>query len=259
MTKKSSNIKIQIFKLVFASILTAFCIILTRSMQYISIPILPTARVTLGPAIIIFASIYLGPIYGMAVGILSDTIGYFFFDISSFGYLPGITIMYGLLGLVSYFVFKFIKTIRNNQDMQVIFILLFSFLLLILTVNILKTDIVVSGANTIEFTTTLKATVLSGVYTLSIILVVGVFLYQHFYNKKKGKQDTLVMNVAITCTIVEIAIIMLVGSLVKSFFFGMDFSFVLIIQMIVFFINVPMNTILISILVRTSQRLPIQF
>ena len=108
-------------KICFAGIFIAVVTILQKVLAINYIPVVPFLRISLGgPAVIIFSSIFLGPIYGMCIGALSDILGYFLLDPKMMGYLPQITAIYALLGLVPYFIFWLFKLIKNEKVMFVI-------------------------------------------------------------------------------------------------------------------------------------------
>ena len=59
----------------------AIVTILQKVLAVNYIPVVPFLRISLGgPALIIFSSIFLGPLYGLIIGAASDVIGYFLLD-----------------------------------------------------------------------------------------------------------------------------------------------------------------------------------
>ena len=65
----------QVQKITLSALFLALIIILTRITPLQNIPVIPWIRISLGPALIIFSSLILGPIYGAIVGALSDILG----------------------------------------------------------------------------------------------------------------------------------------------------------------------------------------
>ena len=103
-------------KICLAGLLTALATILQKILAINYLAALPFFRISFGaPAVIVFASIFLGPFYGAAVGAFSDILGYYAFDMSSFGYMPQITLIYLLLGLSAYFVYFLIVKLKNDK------------------------------------------------------------------------------------------------------------------------------------------------
>ena len=86
------NLK-PIQKICLSGLFIALTIILQKVVAINYIPIMPFVRVSPGgPALIIFSSIFLGPVYGMVIGIASDLLGYLIFDPKTMGFFPQITL-----------------------------------------------------------------------------------------------------------------------------------------------------------------------
>ena len=250
-TKRVINI---VIKLSFAGILTALCVVFMKFLPIQLPAILPTARVSLGPAIIIFASIFLGPFWGMAVGALADFFG-FVFDTTGFPYAPGITVLYALLGFSSYFVFKFFKNIKNKGDLTAIFVFSVALVLVMATIQVFRMDTVTLNLKDIEFNLTAKLTILGIVYTLTAFMLAVVFVYKHIQEKRNKSDGALVMQIALTSIVLEVFVIMLFGAFVKSLHFGMNFNVVVFTQLIILFINVPINIAIVTILKKLSSKI----
>ena len=96
-------------KICLSGLFMAIVVILQKVVAINYLAFAPFVRVSLGgPALIIFASILLGPIYGMLIGIGSDLLGYLIFDPRMYPPYLQITAIYALLGFVSYFVFSLV-------------------------------------------------------------------------------------------------------------------------------------------------------
>ena len=103
-------------KICLAGLLTALATILQKILAVNYLAALPFFRISFGaPAVIVLSSIFLGPFYGAAVGAFSDILGYYAFDMSSFGYMPQITLIYLLLGFSGYFVYMLIDKLKNEE------------------------------------------------------------------------------------------------------------------------------------------------
>ena len=93
-------------KICLTGLFIALAVICQKVMAVNYIPALPFVRVSFcGPALIIFASILLGPFYGLIVGAASDLLGYLIFDPRTNPMFFQITLIYAVLGFASYFVF----------------------------------------------------------------------------------------------------------------------------------------------------------
>ena len=96
-------------KICLAAIFMVLATICQKVLAINYIPIVPFLRISIGgPAIIIFASIFLGPWFGLLVGAGSDILGYLVFDPKNNAFFPQITAIYALLGFASFFVFLFV-------------------------------------------------------------------------------------------------------------------------------------------------------
>ena len=93
-------------KICLSGLFMAIAVILQKVVAINYLAFAPFVRVSVGvPALIMFSSILLGPVYGLFVGIASDFLGYFIFDASGYPPFLQITAIYALLGFLSYFVF----------------------------------------------------------------------------------------------------------------------------------------------------------
>ena len=105
-------------KICLTGLFIALAVICQKVMAVNYIPALPFVRVSFcGPALIIFASVILGPFYGLIVGAASDLLGYLIFDPRTNPMFIQITAIYAVLGFASYFVFSFVRSITNRKLM----------------------------------------------------------------------------------------------------------------------------------------------
>ena len=113
----------QVQKITLSALLLALTIILTRITPLQNFPLIPWIRISLGPALIIFSSILLGPLYGAIVGAGSDILGIVLFP-NSLGYAinPLFTLVYGLLGVLPWILYILIKRIKNRYIPIIIFL-----------------------------------------------------------------------------------------------------------------------------------------
>ena len=238
--------------------LTGLFIAITAILQKVLainyIPVVPFLRISLGgPAMIIFSSIFLGPIYGMVVGALSDILGYFLFDPKSMGFFPQITAIYLVLGLVSFFVFLAFKNIKNAKIMLIIEG--GSFLAIIggITAFIfLKPNLQLYGST---YTLLLWQKIL--IPSALFVLLVGLFVTSILF-ERHFKKDSLPMNpinISFSCFVIEVLVMVAFGTLMKGLAFGFaTYPMILICQLIVLGVNVPLNTWLITLLLRITNR-----
>ena len=237
--------------------LTGLFIALTAILQKVIainyIPIVPFVRLSLGgPALIIFASIFLGPIYGLIVGAASDLFGYFIFDPKTMSFFPQITLIYALLGFASYFVFVLVKKLKNEK---------LGFVIETLSLAALATGVslffVLNNQVTLYFTTYTielwqKIVIPVLLFSLFGVLILVLFLLRKRF--KDFKTDMNIWQVSFACFVIEITIIVLFGSLMKALAFNFNFFIIAICQIVVLFFNVPLNTFFVEMFMKLTNR-----
>ena len=243
-------------KICLAGLFMAVTIILQKVLAVNYIPIVPFLRISLGgPAIIIFASILLGPWYGLLVGIGSDVLGYLLFDPRNYSFFPTITLIYAVLGFLPYFLFSLFKRVHNKK---ISLIMIISFM----TLCILTVTLVLWLNNTL--------TLYQSVYTINllirllipgvmIVLFAALLVFIIFYDKRVSKRNADLplypIQTSFSLLVLELFVMVIFGSLMKAVAFGFQtFWVILFCQIIVMFINVPLNTIVITILIRVMSK-----
>ena len=241
-------------KICLAGLFIAIVTILQKIFAINYIPIIPFLRISLGgPAIIIFSSIFLGPIYGMAIGAASDVLGYFLFDPKSMSFFPQITAIYAVLGLVSYFIFWLFKNIKNVKLMLIIEGVSFAAILAGITVYLFLNANLQLYGNSYMLELWQKILIPSAMFVLLAGLFVTSILFERRY-----KKDLLAMNpvaISFSCFVIEVLVMILFGTLMKGLAFGFKtYPMILICQLVVMAVNIPLNTWLIILLLRVTNR-----
>lgn len=98
-------------KITFAATLLAIAVVLGTITKTIRIPHLSFLSFSFTPAIVVFASLCLGPIYGAVVGGLADLIPAFIYPTGAYNFL--LTIVFILLGIFPWFMEKLTKRVRS--------------------------------------------------------------------------------------------------------------------------------------------------
>ena len=241
-------------RICLAGLFIAITTILQKVLAINYIPIVPFLRISLGgPGLIIFSSIFLGPVYGMCIGAISDVLGYFLLDPKMMGFLPQITAIYFALGLFAFFIFWLFKLIKNDKIMVVIEGVIFLGLLIFVTLYLfLMPNLQLYGS-----TYTLEPWQKILIPSVLFVLLSGLFVSSILFNRKY-KKDSLPMSpisISMSCFVTEILVMVLFGTLMKGWAFGFGtYPMILICQIIVLFINVPLNTWLIILLLRITNR-----
>lgn len=222
-------------KICLAGLFMALAVILQKVVAINYIPVLPFVRVSFcGPALIMFSSVLLGPIYGMLVGIASDLLGYLIFDPRTYPPFLQITAIYAVLGFFSYFVFSLVRSIKNRKAMLAIEIVTLSAIWVASSVFLFTN-------NQVELPFKVAVPIASG------LLFFGLILFSVLY--KSGENDPFIspLHVCFASFICDFLFLLLFGSLMKAWAFGFAiFVTIFLCQAIVMFVNVMLDTIFIS-------------
>lgn len=230
-------------KITLSALLLALTIILTRMTPLQNFPIIPWVRISLGPALIIFASIFLGPFYGAIVGAGSDILGIVLFpNALGYGINPLFTLVYGLLGVIPWLVYTLIKMVKN-QRIANIFVVIAAFLL------VLAVGYFLFFSPLIETNYTLEIYQKWLIFSLAIVLFIATIISIFFINKhfvKKYGEIFSPYKIAFVAILSELLVLLFLNSLVKSITFEVDYFVIFFAQAIVFFIDVPLNTFVVE-------------
>ena len=230
-------------KICLAGLFIALVVILQKVVAINYLAFAPFVRISFGgPALIIFASILLGPIYGAFIGAMSDVLGYFIFDIKAFGFFPQVTAIYTLLGFASYFIFSFVISIKNKKALSIIEIA--TMLAIWLGVSLY----VILSSEIKLFSATYPVTLLAKILIPSILAVifVGIILFSHFYKPKDQNPFMSPMHICFASFICDFFILVIFGSVMKAWAFGFaTFLAIILCQAMVMFINITLDTLFI--------------
>ncbi len=193
-----SNAKTRTRKLVVCGLLLALSVVLKIVFEvYIPIGGLPTLRINLTALPIFLSGILAGPVFGFAVGALSDILC--FLIKPSGPYFPGFTIVSALTGLLPGLIFAFKDKIKIrfqwfNLIIAVVFVIV-----------IFASGVFGVGASGVTYEGKPVATLF---VVLMIVLLVGFaafpFLYQRFSKNKDAKDDLVFFTVTVTQIICSI-------------------------------------------------------
>ena len=222
-------------KICLAGLFTALAVIMQKVVAVNYIPVLPFVRVSFcGPALIIFASILLGPIYGALVGAASDLLGYLVFDPRTYPPFFQITLIYALLGLGSYFVFSLVRSIKNKKLMAVVEIITLSLIWIAATLFL-------AFNQQVELVFKIVVPIVSG------LLFIGLILFSLLYKGKENDPFISPLHICFASFICDFLFLLLFGSLMKACAFGFDiFVTIFLCQALVMFVNVILDTLFIS-------------
>ena len=222
-------------KICLTGLFIALAIIFQKVMAVNYIPALPFVRVSFcGPALIIFASVLLGPFYGLIVGAASDLFGYFIFDPRTNPLFIQITLIYAVLGFASYFVFSFVRSITNKKLMFGIEV---------------ATLLIIWGASTAFLLTNAKVELVFKIVVPVVagLLFIGLVLFSLFFKGKEDSPFISPLHICFASFICDFFILLLFGSFMKACAFGFGlFVTIFLCQAIVMFVNVVLDTFFIT-------------
>ena len=235
----------QVQKITISALLLALTIILTRMTPLQNIPLIPWVRISLGPALIIFSSILCGPLYGAIVGAGSDILGIVLFpNALGYGINPLFTLVYGLLGILPWLIYWLIKKIKKQQIMLIcltsaMILIFFALIYFIFFSQIISTNYSFELYHKIII-------VVTAFLLLSASVVLLIFMNKYFV--KRYGENFSIYRFAFVCLISEILLMLILNSFVKTVTFEVNYWIIFFAQAIVFFIDVPLNTFVVTLL-----------
>lgn len=236
-------------QITLSALVLSLTIICTRLLSIQNIPLVPFVRISIGPALIIFASIFIGPISGLVVGAASDILGIVLFpNVLGYSINPLFTVVYGLLGLLPFFIFKGVKLIKKNYINFSIITAILGCICVFVTIFMCLNNSIILFGKTYEFLLWHKVLIICLSWVLSALTVVVIFLTDKHLIKKYGEDVANVYPIAVASIIVEFVVMLILNTIVKTIFFEVDFLFVFFAQAIVFFVDIPLNTFVVSLL-----------
>ncbi len=177
----------QVEKVTLAAMLLAVSVILGMFTKMISIPHLSFISISFTPAIVVFASLVLGPIYGAVVGGLADLIPALIMPTGAYNFL--LTIVFILLGIFPWLMEKITKKIRNNFP--------FTYVVIFLLLCVLGTEIYFFyGTDILDkrlsyYTPYIKIIILCLSAFMDIVTIVGLILSDKYYKNKQEKFSSM--------------------------------------------------------------------
>ena len=246
-----SNLTV-IQKICLSGLFMALIVILQKVVAINYLAFAPFVRVSFGgPALIIFASVLLGPVYGALIGAGSDLLGYLIFDPRMYPPYLQITAIYTVLGLVSYFVFSLVFSVKNRKLLAGIEIATLS--LIWVGVSLF---VILSNQITL-FSSTYDVPLLTKILVPSILglMFIGIILFSLLVKSKDENPYMSPLHICFASLICDIFVIVLFGSVMKAWAFGFaTFLTIIICQAMVMFINVMLDTLFISTFMRFTKK-----
>ena len=241
-------------KICLSGIFIVLVILFNKVFAINYIAFIPFVRLSFGSiALIVFSSIFFGPIYGLFVGVFADIIGYFLFDMSSFAWFPQITLTYALLGFVPYFIYRFISIFKSKKMMAAIEYGIFALIFIGITLFFALNNEISLYGKMYSFEVWQRILIPSIALLLCLITIVTNILIDKKFSDENMPLD--IYHLSFIMFLCEIAINFLFGSLMKSWAFGFNmFGAILISQAILMFFNIPYNCYLIFVIMKLSKK-----
>lgn len=239
-------------KICLSGLIMALVVILQKVVAINYLAFAPFVRVSLGgPALIIFASVLLGPVYGLFIGIGSDLLGYLVFDPRMYPPYLQITAIYALLGFVSYFVFSFVFSIKNRKALSIVEIIVLAIIWSVIAIFVLSRNEITLFSSTYELSALSKALVCS----ISGVIFLAIILLSILIKPKDNNIYTSPLHICFASFICDFFVLVLFGSVMKAWAFGFaTFLAIIICQALVMFFNVFIDTFFISAFQRFTKK-----
>lgn len=256
---KNYNLSI-VQKICLAGIFIVLVAIFQKIFAVNYLPIAPFVRFSFGgPALIIFSSVLLGPWFGMLIGAASDLLGFLIFDPKTITPYPmfQITLIYALLGFLSYFIFKWLSKLNSEKKALIIEFSVFGLIAIAVTLFMALANSVTLYGKLYELNLVSKIVVPICVFILLGLLALFIMIIRKHFKKKES--EISVAKVSFGSFILEISVMLIFGSIMKTWGFASlgatPFVYIFISQLLVSFFNVPINTVLVSYLLLLSDRI----
>jgi hypothetical protein len=211
------------FKICLSAMLLVLDIVATHVIRTPAIPAMPFLRLSLGPAIVIYASLFLGPFYGGVVGAMGDLLGILLFQGIEGQINPLLTIVYALLGILPALLLKLTRHFRHSLSKPYILYGSMAFLLVVLAVLFYAIpstkEFFVSGFGT---TSNWAMPLILGL-TAFFDIVGGIGLYySNKYFSKHGVNSSLPSpyEIASICLVLEIVLMVFLKPLAFYVFYN---------------------------------------
>lgn len=170
----------QTQKITFAAMLTALSVIATFIAKTIPMGSFSFLRFSLTPALVIYTSLALGPLYGAIVGGLADLIPAFGLPTGSYNFL--ITIVYIILGVLPWLLEKLTRHFRSALRKPYLFYGVLALLLAVTALIFYLTDWLDKSFGAAAYWG--KPAVLAVSFILDAGLCVGLYFTNRYYQKR---------------------------------------------------------------------------
>lgn len=243
-------------KICLAALFMSLTVILQKVVAVNYLAFAPFVRLSFGgPALIIFSSILLGPVYGLFVGIGSDLLGYLIFDPRTYPPYLQITAIYALLGFVSYFFFSLVANIKNRKLLYAIEGTSFGLIWVAISLYVILNQKITLFSSTYDIPLLCKILI----PLIAGLIFMGLIIFSILYKSKDKNPLISPLHICFASFICDFFVIVLFGSVMKAWAFGFStYLAIILCQAIVMFFNVMLDTIFISTFERFTKKFFVQ-
>ena len=239
----------SIEKITLAATLLAIAVVLGTITKTIRIPHLSFLSFSFTPALLVFASLCLGPVYGAVVGGLSDLIPAFLYPTGAYNFL--LTIVFVLLGVFPWLLEKLTKRVRSFFPFSYVTCGLLAILFALECYFFYGTDLLNKRLS--YYGEYAKVILLCLSAITDVACVVGLLFTERYYRKKKEYLSSLPTagEISFLAFFLEITLLVLLKGLAYYFYFivisstSYSIDYWLIVSMMV--ISAPLDLLFISL------------
>lgn len=247
-----------LYKLSFSSLLIALFIVLSRFLAIPSLFGIPFIKVSIASSVVAFASFYLGPVFGLLVGTFGDVIAALVFPQGEFN--PLFTIASSLGGLMPFIIYKILYMTKIEKKYPIILGLILLTISIGLTVFIGMNDSIRNDYSSKEYILypRLKATLISIVWVMSILLFIGVIVIGYKFKNSKLNRYYSVSLIATSLFFTYYMFKIPISSAVFMYVYSFDFTVVFAMRCLKGIFNVFVDTLLTIIALNVSLKFGIK-
>lgn len=253
----------KVRKIAYAGVLIGLNVILNRLVGLAQAgPLFSFARISPGISIVIFASLILGPFFGALVGVAGDALGWVILGQWTGTFNFFLSIFYAIVGIVPYFVGKFLIPSPHKRVGRVIF-----FVLGFASVATALLAVWLSpGIRTLFEKANFVVWIAQTVTTVLVAMMGGVMVLAWALLNKKYQEQAMLGGIQVDTIFSIIVVVEILGPILKPLAFiafyslilgesftartGLDYGALVLINALFATVNIPLNAFLLSLYCR---------
>ncbi len=243
-------------KITYSALFIALGILLSRFLSLPALFGLPFLKVSLSVSVVIFSSLFLGPLWGALIGFLIDFFGAILVPQGgSYDFLYSIPAF--LEGLLPYFIYKLFYKLKVDKKYPIVLSILILIFLSIVVIFTLTHDTFsyTSTSKKYEFTPTLKILICSLFSVLGIIYVLFMYLIFKKYKKNNFNNSYRIYLIASSVLLTFLIIKIPLSSLILSYRLGYSYEIIFGTRTLSGFLTSIVHTFLIIVMLDITLRL----